>query len=225
MITIEKLEEFVLLDGVKSTTLSTILKLGIFQKYNKDEYLIMHGDDSTSLIFILAGQVSIERYIDDQLVSFVIRDAGEVIGEIACITGEPRSAFVRTVVPVEILKVPSKVVFQMLEEDTSFCINMLRMLSEKLRQSVEGRTSSTLKLSQKLALEVYNEFRNHRVSMPNGDWTLDRKITQNEWAARVSARRESVSRELKVLVQLGAIDFSDGKMVLKNKKILKMRAN
>jgi CRP-like cAMP-binding protein len=209
-----------LFHGVKPETQTEILKEGVSKSYPEDHFLINHEDDSTSLLFILSGKVSIERLVNEKVLSFIHRGAGEIIGELACITNSPRSADVRTVVPTTIFKVSSKVVHRLFQSDPQFSLNMMLLLASKLRESVDTTSKTSLKLNQKLAIELYNEFKSDRVKVGKGVWELTRKVTQNEWANRVGTSRESVNRTLKQFQDEGVISVVNGKIRLLDKEAL-----
>jgi len=209
-----------LLSGVSETTIEGLLRDGTTRTYEEGAFIIAHEDDSSSLIFVLDGRVSIERLVDDRVLSIIQRGSGEVVGEIACITGEPRSADVRTLMTTVVLKIGSKQAQKLMEQDHVLAMNMMKLLALKLRQSIDISTTSSLKLAQKLALEIYSEFKRDRIKISPSVWMLPHKVTQNEWANRVGARRESVNRVFRQFTEEGILDFQEGKLCLLDRDAL-----
>ena len=213
----ETLDQFALFEGVSVTTRNLLLNQATLRRYDEDQYLIAHQDDSSNLICILSGMISVERIVDDRIVSIVQRGPGDILGELSCILGTPRSADARSVTEVTILKLTSTCVNRALDADICFARNMIELLATKLFQTVDATSNSSKRLLQKLALEIYSEFKHGKEKLGPSCWMLKRRVSQQEWAIRVGASRESVNRCLKQIAEMGLITHRDGRLCLLDK--------
>lgn len=174
-IDIERLSNIPLFQGLKTETLEFILskisQSKIFHRFFPNGDLIADdGETATSMFIILSGSVEIRRNNE----FLVGRGANEVIGEQALIDDTVRSAAMYAQGSVELLELSYETFNALTEMDSQFCKNMLKVLSEKLRQSTHERGRrfvhenrlmrafrehvSPLQLDELLASEQYEDF-------------------------------------------------------------------
>ena len=98
-------------------------------------YLFREGDSPvTSMYAILEGEVVIERAGRE-----IARVAeGEIVGEMALIDDRPRSASARAVKDVRVAVVPEKRFLFLVQQHPSFSLEMMRMLTHRLRANLES---------------------------------------------------------------------------------------
>src|SRR2546426_6433826 len=78
------------------------------RSYGHGLALLHEGDAADRVILVLSGQVKLTRVTSEgNEVILAVRGAGELIGELAAIDGEPRSATATAVEPVDTLEVPA----------------------------------------------------------------------------------------------------------------------
>jgi small-conductance mechanosensitive channel len=76
------------------------------QRYTTGEYLVRQGEAGDSLFVIAAGQVRIERLLEDgQVIHLDTLNHDEFFGEMSLLTGEPRSASVIAQTDTEVMVV------------------------------------------------------------------------------------------------------------------------
>jgi len=95
------------------------------------EVLFKKGDPARSMYVVLSGEV---RIADDGRVLENL-SAGSIVGEMGLIDHEPRSATVTAVSAVTFAEVDEKRFLFMVRETPSFSLNVLRMLSHRLRRT------------------------------------------------------------------------------------------
>lgn len=64
------------------------------QQYEKGELIMREGDYSDFLVFIQQGSVDVIKMVGEKGVRVATLKAGEIIGEMAAMTGDPRNATV-----------------------------------------------------------------------------------------------------------------------------------
>jgi CRP-like cAMP-binding protein len=99
------------------------------------DYLFRQGDDPVHHMFaILEGEVEVDRG-DRKLAKL---GHGELVGEMALIDAQPRSASARALTTVRAAVVTEKRFLFLVQQHPSFSLSMLRMLTQRLRTNLES---------------------------------------------------------------------------------------
>lgn len=122
--------------GLSDEAISEIVKLAEIKTYFNNDVLIRKGEKSSDLFVILEGTAKVITgegdYLDDV-------GPGAVIGEVALIDDNPRSADVICVGTVKAAHIPAKKFRSLLNEnrDTGFVVlaNLARVLCLRLRKA------------------------------------------------------------------------------------------
>jgi class 3 adenylate cyclase len=123
-----------LFNGVADELIRQLTPDAHVSHYRDGDSIFKEGDSPDNLYVVLRGKVSILRngtYI-------VTRGKTEVFGEQAIVDDTSRTATVKAVGSVQLLRVPVPLVKQFLH-DPQFATNLLRILSEKLSQATDER--------------------------------------------------------------------------------------
>jgi CRP-like cAMP-binding protein len=102
--------------------------------FKDGEVIIRQGEVGTTMFVIQAGKVEIVRERDGREVCLGTAGTGEILGEMAIIDRETRSATVRAVGEVRVLTVDKRVFLQRISEDPSVALRMLQSLSSRIRE-------------------------------------------------------------------------------------------
>jgi CRP-like cAMP-binding protein len=94
------------------------------------DVLFKKGDAARSMYVVLSGELS----IGDNNHVFERVSAGAIVGEMALIDHAPRSATVTALTPATLAEVDEKRFLFMVRETPSFSLNVLRMLTHRLRR-------------------------------------------------------------------------------------------
>jgi NTE family protein len=99
------------------------------------EWLFREGDAADSLYFLVSGRlrVVVERDGETQIARLLGR--GAAIGELAVLTGAPRSASIQAVRDSELLEIESARFLDLLIRDPEFGAELARSLARQLQQS------------------------------------------------------------------------------------------
>mgnify|MGYP002713135035 CR=1 FL=1 len=134
----------------------------VFQPVRLDvgEILFKEGDPGDKFYLITAGQVDIGKMLDaddEQIVATL--SAGEVIGEMSVLHPDGlRTASVRATTPVEMM-VLNRVDFEkLLQDHPALGIEMVRVLSRRLRSSEDVMVADLIKKNEELA-QAYLELK------------------------------------------------------------------
>jgi len=184
-----------------------------WRRASTGQWLIEYQDASTDVFFVAAGTVHVMIQSAGREVLLRRINAGEFFGELAAIDGQPRSSGIVAVTDVTIARMPATVFRAAVHAYSDVCDQLLALLASQIR-ALANRVNefSTLDVRTRIYAELL------RLSRPEGG-NAGRAIispppVHAEIAARVSTRREAVTRELKTLERGGLIERRRGAIVL-----------
>lgn len=186
----------------------------VWRRATARECVLDYKDGGTSLYFVTQGHVRvlIRASSGKELILRDIRD-GEYFGELAAIDGLPRSAAIVAVSDAVIAAMPPAVFRGLVHEQPDVCDQLLVLLASQIRMLANRvNEHGTLDVRARIYAELL------RLSRPARDGEARAVIspppTHVELAARVSARREAITRELKCLERAGLLERRRGALVL-----------
>lgn len=121
-----------------------------FKTFDKDEVVCKIGDQGDAMYIIITGNVNICIYAADgneQVVATL--GPGDYFGEMALLTGEPRSATVKTSEPAEMFLLYKNDFDIILERFPSISLNMGKIVSKRLRETLSK--ASQIPLAKELS--------------------------------------------------------------------------
>jgi CRP-like cAMP-binding protein len=191
----------------------------LWRRYQARDAVLGHGDAGTDVYFVAAGLVRAVIRADGSR-EIILGDigAGEFFGELAAIDGRPRSASIVAVTGATLGRMPAAVFREMLDEHPDVRSQVLALLAARIRL-LDNRISERATLD--VRHRVYAELL--RLSRPDGDGgraVVSPPPFHAEIAARISARREAVTRELRALETAGLVERRRGAIVLTNVQAL-----
>ena len=207
-----ELNEFPIFKDFDSDLINSIGGFLHYRQFPKKTQIVVEGDASHSMYFILEGRVKV--YLDDETGKEIvvnIHGPGEFFGELGLIEGIPRTASVITMedTRVGILN----------DNDFRTCMEKYPEFSMKLMHNLVTRLREATETIRKLGLmDVYRRivvtFLNMAEEDNNGRFIIREKLTQQNIANRVGASREMVARILKDLRTGNYISMEDGLIVI-----------
>lgn len=158
-----------------------------------NEIIISEENKATSLFIIREGKVKINRFdIDGREYILDIRSTGETLGEEAFMQKDNFDYSVSTLTNTKLCEISKSEIIKLVEENPSFAISFIELLSKKLIQNEE----KIRLLMEGDALKRIVGFLLERNSRLKGD---DISLTVDDIAASTNLRRETVSRKLREL--------------------------
>ena len=118
---------------IKAAYLQELLERGSAWRYVRGQTLSRQGSPADKLFIILAGQVAIEhRTADGRLVEVAQLGAGEPVGEMAIMAGEPRINSVRALTDVHVLELDAEHVKAVFERDQQVLDGFVELVHNRL---------------------------------------------------------------------------------------------
>jgi two-component system, NtrC family, nitrogen regulation sensor histidine kinase NtrY len=150
--------------------------------YRTGEIIFRQGDDGSTMILILSGSVEI---LKDGIV-IAQRGPGEFIGEMALVEETPRSATVVAQTDCEISECTRDRFLEVIQDDPTFALALLKDLSHKLRESDSQR------ISELEANNLHLQIKNKELSLVND--FLEQLIDQSPAAIIIANKQGEVRR-------------------------------
>ena len=205
--------------------------LVVSQKFNRDETVVLEGDDSVQALYLIASG-SVQVYMTgvdgrETILSFLER--GDFFGEMSLIDGEPRSASVRTVTDAQMLIIHRESFLKLIRQSPEIAMGLLSELSKRLRKANRQIGSlSTMSVSGRVAGTLLNlmEERGVRIHTDNGNMVtvIHNRPTQQQLADMSGTTRETVSRICSLLVKTNAIAMTGKDIVIFDEGALQEKA-
>jgi len=201
--------------------LDTLLAATTTKRLKAKEILFRKGDPGNQLYGILAGSLKITTTgTDGKDVMFNLMGPGEVLGEIALLDSEERSATVVAVEPTELLTLHRRDLIPFLESHPRATIGLAGVLAATVRRlSERAEDSQTMPLPGRIAkrlLALSEEHGKH----PIVGGPVEVRMPQQDLADMVGTTRESVNKQLRAWEEEGIVELGRGRVVLKRPEAL-----
>lgn len=128
------LDHIAMLEGVTAQQREALVKVGTRRSLDKGDVLIRQGEPGGAVHFVVTGQLAValgEPTADP----IAMLGAGETVGELGVITGEPASAFVVAAQPSELLSLGEEGFWELVHTSHPFAVNLIVKLAERLRKN------------------------------------------------------------------------------------------
>ena len=195
------------------------------RRYPRGAALFHELQPSDHVVVLLAGRVKIVRTSDEgKEVVLAVRGAGDLLGELSAIDGEPRSATAVALEPVEGMVVQTARFHEFLERHGRVGLVLMRTLSRRLRDSdlkrLEFGSQDSMGRVAARVLELADRFGEEidggiRIALP---------ITQEELAGWTGCSREAVNKALQSMRSLGWLETGRREITVRNREALCRRA-
>jgi CRP-like cAMP-binding protein len=180
------------------------------------------GDD---VVLVISGRVQLVAYgMAQREVLLAIRGPGELIGEMAALGGRRRSASAIAVDDVEAGFLTGDEFRRFLREHPEAALVLIRMLIRRLAEADRDRVDlATQDSVGRIAKRLLDLAADHGTPSEGGT-RIELSLTQDELARWTGATRETVSRALRLMRQLGWVSTDNRKITVLDPGALRERS-
>lgn len=181
------------------------------KRFKRGEFLVEQGNKSNALYIILAGRSRVVM-TDSKAREVIIATmrAGDYVGEMSLIDGEPHSATVVADQQVDALVLGREDFLRCLSENSAMSFVVMHELVQRLRRSSQ-------KISSLALVGVYGRVATVLLDSAVADeqdvLMIREKVSKQDIAKMVGASREMVSRVMRDFEERGFIQSLEGGMV------------
>ncbi len=124
------------------------------KRYEDGECIVYEGDPAECLFVVQEGHVEVAYDEEHRTTRLMLLEEGELFGEAALFSREPRSASVRAVGDARVLTLDRKVLLRRIKEDPVLALELMRSMSRRIRaleelvKSVRSQSGSPVDLSR-----------------------------------------------------------------------------
>jgi CRP-like cAMP-binding protein len=211
--------------GLSVDERAALESLGRSRRFRAGQVLFSEGDEGRDVVVLLDGSVKIVSTAPSgREVILEVVDAGELVGEMSAIDGQPRSATAVALTAVDVSVIPTPHFLSFLEQHGSAATALLRLVVARLRHSsqrqLEFGTSDALGRLCGCMLRMLDRYggtddRGTHVTMP---------LAQHEIASMTGLSREAVVKGLRSLRALGWIDLQARELTVLDDGAMRSRA-
>jgi CRP/FNR family transcriptional regulator len=213
--TTELLRRVPLLAGLDDDELDRIAQVAIPRSYPRGARVFHEGDESDACYVIRSGEVRVTReHSDGRAIALATLGSGEIVGELAMLDGEVRSASVEALTDVELLAIAARDMRALLERNPEITAKLVIALTRRVRETNERVARQSFQTVPSRVAGVLSQL----VAEADGDGGARDGITirmnQSDLAQLAGTSRESVSRFLAVLERAGVVRVGRGRVTV-----------
>ncbi len=215
MMDIDVLRSIPLFSELNDKQLEEISRHCIRQIYKKDNMVLIEEEVGSTMFVILDGRVKISRISDEgrEVILSILCD-GDFFGEMAILDGQTRSANAVTLEDTQMLIIRRENFLQMLYDYPQIAINLLKELAHRLRRSDSQIKSLSLQNALGRVASTLLRIADDSGIIKQGKVEISQLPPQQDLANMAGTSRETISRVIKSLSQLGYIKKEGSKLII-----------
>jgi len=128
----ELLSRLELFESLEPVQLKRLIFVSQRYQLSKGEYLFRQGDTTDTVFGILDGECSVLVDSENGQINIAQQGVGELVGEMAVISGEPRNASIKASTDCEVIGFESDLFISTVTNDPPTALKMMRLLSGRL---------------------------------------------------------------------------------------------
>ena len=144
---VQVLQEMPLFRNVDLKQLRVVAMMGESLTYRAGERLFEKGDEGDAAFIIIGGEVEVLVPAEGGEQSVAILRQGEIFGELAVICNQTRSTAIAARTELEILRLGSNVVLNLMREFPDISVEMVRILGDRLEKTTHELSVARARLA------------------------------------------------------------------------------
>jgi CRP-like cAMP-binding protein len=222
MMTVKAPPDSLILSALPPAERSALLARGSRRSYRKGEIIFSRGDEGSWALFIEEGMVEVSvMSLNGRKSVLNHMEKGEILGEIALLDGQPRSAEAVAGSDVSGTLVRREAVVAALKKNNEACFSIIETLCARVRNASEmfelqSLTSGNARLARCL-LRIAQKW---GAENEDGSIHIEQNFSQSDLGELAGIARENANRHLQAWVQEGLIRFDKGDITLLEPEVL-----
>jgi CRP-like cAMP-binding protein len=204
-----------LFSELKDEEIERIAQGAVTQMFKKDNMVLIEEEIGSTMFVILDGRVKISRISDEgrEVILSILCD-GDFFGEMAILDGQTRSANAVTLEDTRLMIFRRDDFLDILYKYPQIAINLLKELAHRLRRSDSQIKSLSLQNALGKVAATILRIADDSGIIKQGKVEISQLPPQQDLANMAGTSRETISRVIKSLGQLGYLSKIGGKLVI-----------
>jgi CRP/FNR family cyclic AMP-dependent transcriptional regulator len=187
--------------------LAALRRRAVVRHFARGATIVHQGEVPGRVVLIERGHAKVTATTEDgKEIVLSFRGPGDIVGESAALSGEPRTATVRALEPIDAVAIAVGDFEAAIEEQPRIALVLLRVVIARLkeadRQAFEFAAFHTIERIARRLVELAERF-----GEPCDDGVrISLRISQEELAGWAGASREATSKALHDLREIGLVD-------------------
>ena len=201
--------------------LDAIASRAAVRKVARNEAVLRRGDPNGGMAVVMHGRVRVSVVSEDgKEATLCVLGAGEVLGEMSLLDGEPCSADVTAQEDCVLLVIDRAQFLALLRGNGDLCLHLLTLLSRRLRRANAAlEDMALLDLPTRLGRLLARLANDYGVPVRAGT-RIEVKLSQKDLSTLVGASREKVNKQIRQWEEEGILTKDSGRMVIADSRAL-----
>ena len=201
--------------------LDAILHRTSVRRLRRNDTVMRRGDPNGGMVVIMSGRVRIGVVSEDgKEATLSVLGAGEVLGEMSLLDGEPCSADVTAQEDCALLVIDRAQFLALLRANSSLCLHLMTLLTKRLRRANSAlEDMALLDLPTRLGRLLSRLASDYGVPVRTGT-RIEVKLSQKDLSTLVGASREKVNKQIRQWEEEGVLCKDSGRMVIADARAL-----
>jgi CRP-like cAMP-binding protein len=202
----DTLDGIEILGGLTADARRSLAGRCTWRDFKPRQQIVGHQEDSRTVFFLTTGKAHATIYSENgKQVTFRDINGGEMFGEFAAIDGKPRSASVEATTRCMVATMSPELFWEVLRTEPAVAADVLKRLTRQVRQLSDKVVDlSTKDVRRRIQIELLHLA--EPVKTEFGNAVLFPAPTDADVAARVATTRETVNRELALMMESGILE-------------------
>jgi CRP/FNR family transcriptional regulator, dissimilatory nitrate respiration regulator len=206
-----------LFEGLDEVHLLELVSRGRRRRLDAGQTVFLEGDRAEGLYVVLSGRVKVVKTSPkgrEQILK--IMGPGELVGEVAVLSGEVYPASAETLEPGEVIYVPRQAFLDLVSREPEVAMRLLSALSARLRLFASLIEDLSLRdVSERLAAYLLS-----LAAEGTSEQTIHLDVSKTQLSAAVGTVPETLSRAFQQLARAGAVETSGRRVHIKDRAVL-----
>ncbi|HPI92688.1 MAG TPA: Crp/Fnr family transcriptional regulator [Deltaproteobacteria bacterium] len=215
-----RLDNIPLFQGLSKKLLETISKKALVKTYRAGEAVVNEEDPVRSLSVVLDGQVKLSKSsTEGKEQTLTLLGPGDPFGLCTAFASNDFPANAETLKKTTVLTIPGSAVEDMARQEPMLLLNIIRVLSLRLKETMSLVESLALKeIPQRVASFLLHDLARQD---SGSQCSLELSITHRELAKIIGATPEALSRALRKMSEDGLLRVDGRKITVHDREALK----
>lgn len=192
------------LSSLRPADIAQLDALGTMRTFARGQALFHEQQIADYVLVVRRGRVKVTAVRRGREIVLAFRGPGDLLGDIAALDDQPRSATIYAVEPVEVVEIGAPAFRAFLESRPPVALALVQMLGLRLRDAdakrIEFSSYTTIERIAARLLEFAERF-----GLDDESGSIDLPLSQDELAGATGASVESVGRALQTMRSLGCV--------------------